>query len=147
VLWEGQKMLTKEQPNRVMSKHKGREKLPGVTDDETIEPKLKRTDRAVLKYLRRLARQGDGETCKASISKIAAACEISPRQVTVSTGRLAHAELIERVKRDFHNSDPRRRGTVYRLLSQTRGHRDAEVQRVGKTKTINLFFLSITLNT
>lgn len=121
-----------------MNMRKGREKLPAETKDEAIESRLKRSDRAVLKYLRRLARKGDGEMCKASITQIASACEISPRQVTISTGRLAQAELIEQVKRDFHNSDPRQRGTVYRLLSQTKCDKDAEVQRLGNIRSINL---------
>lgn len=140
-------MRSKEQPYRVMSKHKGHEKLPAETKEQAIESRLKRSDRAVLKYLRRLARKGDGEMCKASITQIASACEISPRQVTISTGRLAQAELIEPVKRDFHNSDPRQRGTVYRLLSQTKDNKNAKGQRLGNTRSINLVFLSITLDT
>lgn len=82
-------------------------------------PTLKRTDRAVLKYLERMARGNDGSTCTASIRKIAASCEISERQVQISTGRLIRAGVIKRVGHDFGNPDREKRGTVYRVLTRT----------------------------
>ena len=77
---------------------------------------LRRTDRAVLGYLGRMARCNDGSTCTAGIRKIADACEISERQVQTSTGRLIRAGMIERVGYDFGNPDRSKRGTVYRVL-------------------------------
>lgn len=77
---------------------------------------LKRTDKAVLKYLVEVTRAGDGETCTASIPKIASACKISKRQVQISTKRLIGARLIERVGYDFGNPDRTKRGTIYKLL-------------------------------
>jgi DNA-binding Lrp family transcriptional regulator len=75
---------------------------------------LKRTDQAVLMYLEELAK--DNDTCTASIPKIARTCNISQRQVQISTGRLIALGLIRRVGYDFGNPDQAKRGTVYKIL-------------------------------
>lgn len=66
---------------------------------------LKRTDRAVLKYLKELAQLNGNRTCLTSIPKIANACDISNRQVQISTRRLIEAAYIERVGYDFVNAN------------------------------------------
>ena len=74
---------------------------------------LKRTDRAVLKYLERMARRNHRSTCTSSLPKIAAACDISTRQVQISVGRLITARLVERVGYDLKNPVRGKRGTIY----------------------------------
>lgn len=78
---------------------------------------LKQTDRAVVKYLNKLARGSD--TCTASIPRIAKACDISERQVQVSVGRLISSGLLRRVGYDFGNPDKAKRGTVFKVLKST----------------------------
>src|ERR1044071_5307423 len=97
-------------------------------------PELKASDRAVLRHLRERARAGNGETCMISIPRIleraragngetcmisipriANACDISERQVQISTRRLIDARLIERLGYDFSNPDRSKRGTLYRV--------------------------------
>lgn len=76
-----------------------------------------RTDRAVLQYLKKRAQGSNDGICKTSIPKIAVACDISERQVQISTTRLIRAGLIERMGYDFSNPDTSKRGTVYRILN------------------------------
>jgi DNA-binding MarR family transcriptional regulator len=99
---------------------------------------LKRTDKAVLKYLDEMTQPSDGETCRASIPKIASACKISKRQVQISTKRLIEAGLIERLGYDFGNPDRTQRGTIYKLLI-----RQAEMKHSteGRRKSIKLLLL------
>jgi DNA-binding Lrp family transcriptional regulator len=78
--------------------------------------KLKSSDKAVLKYLDEMARTSRAETCTVSIPKIASGCNISKRQVQISTRRLIEAELIERIGYDFSNHDLTKRGTIYKVL-------------------------------
>jgi hypothetical protein len=75
---------------------------------------LKQTDRAVLYYLDQLRKEDD--TCTASLPAIATACDISERQVQISTGRLIKAGYLKRTGYDFGNTVRSRRGTNYRLL-------------------------------
>ena len=77
---------------------------------------LRSTDQNVLEYLNKLALNSDGETCTTSIPKVASACNISERQVQISTRRLIDAGLIERVRYDFSNPDRSKRGTTYKML-------------------------------
>jgi hypothetical protein len=90
-----------------------------ATSNEYDQATLKRTDRAVLKYLVEITQAGDGETCTASIPNIAGACNISKRQVQICTGRLIEAKLIERIGYDLSNSNRSKRGTIYKLLDTT----------------------------
>lgn len=111
-----------------MNRRQRRERLPTVTDasiEASVEARLKRTDRAVLKYLRGLARKGDGETCKASIPQIAKGSDVSPRQVQISTRRLIEVGFLENVGRDVSNPDFKERGTVFRIAPQQVGWQDA----------------------
>jgi hypothetical protein len=99
---------------------------------------LKRTDRAVLKYLDEITKVGGRDTCTASIPKIASVCKISKRQVQIITKRLIQAGLIERVGYDFGNPDRTKRGTIYKLLiNQTGTNYSVEVKR----KSIKLLLL------
>ena len=81
-------------------------------------PKLTSADKRVLSYLHRMIQIGNGETCTASIPNIASACAISQRQVPISTGRLMRADLLERVGYDLGNSDRRKRGTIYKVITK-----------------------------
>ena len=78
---------------------------------------LKPSDRVVLKYLDKLTLDSDGETCTVSIPKIASACDISERQVQISTKRLINAGLLQRIGYDFSNPDREKRGTIYKVLA------------------------------
>lgn len=78
---------------------------------------LKRTDRAVLRYLERMARRNHSSTCTSSIPRIAGACDISTRQVQISVGRLVAARLVDRVGYDLNNPEKGRRGTIYNVLT------------------------------
>lgn len=102
---------------------------------EYINASLKSTDQAVLKYLRELARITDGETCTASIIKVATACDISERQVQISTRRLINAGLLQRVAYDFSNSDRSKRGTVYKVLMRS-NKINQPVEKEGKKRSI-----------
>lgn len=82
---------------------------------------LRLTDQTVLEYLDELTMNSNGETCTASIPKIASACNISERQVQISTKRLIDAGLIKRIGYDFSNPDRVKRGTVYKVLTQRDG--------------------------
>lgn len=82
---------------------------------------LTQSDLAVLNYLDKLAREGGGDACTASIPRMADACGISERQVQISAKRLIDAELIKRVGYDFSNPDRSKRGTVYRVLHKSDG--------------------------
>ncbi|HEX8096515.1 MAG TPA: hypothetical protein VF507_00705 [Pyrinomonadaceae bacterium] len=75
---------------------------------------LKRSDRDVIDYLKRL--QGSRGSCKASIPGIAGACNISERQVQISTQRLIEAEMLERLGYDLGNPNRAERGTIYKVL-------------------------------
>ena len=99
---------------------------------------LKRTDKAVLKYLDEMTRAGNGKICIVSIPKIASACEISRRQVQISTKRLIEAGLIARLGYDFSNPDRAQRGTIYKpLIYQDNLKSSAEKKR----KSIKLLLL------
>src|SRR5215213_4749281 len=74
------------------------------------------SDRVVLEYLDALVQRGEGETCTASIPQISVACDISTRQVQISTRRLIDAGLLLRVGYDFSNPDRTKRGTIYKVL-------------------------------
>jgi hypothetical protein len=78
---------------------------------------LKRSDKAVLEYLRELAQTADGETCTASIPNIAGGSGVLARQVQISTRRLIEAGLLRRVGYDFSNPDLTKRGTIYEVTS------------------------------
>lgn len=80
-------------------------------------PDLKRTDKAVLRYLERIARRNRSSLCKSSLPKIAAACDISARQVQISVGRLIAVRLVERVGYDLRHPDKGERGTIYKVLT------------------------------
>lgn len=87
----------------------------GEQDHVKNYPQLKSSDRAVLRHLLDRVQAGNGETCTTSIPRIASACDISERQVQISTRRLIDAKLIERLGYDFSNPDRSKRGTVYRV--------------------------------
>jgi DNA-binding Lrp family transcriptional regulator len=106
--------------------------------NEYDQVSLKRTDKAVLKYLDEMTRPSDGETCIASIPKIASACKISKRQVQISTKRLIEAGLIERVGYDFGNPDRTQRGTIYKLLIR---RVETKHSTDGRRKSIKLLLL------
>lgn len=82
---------------------------------------LKPTDHAVLSFLEELIQASGSDTCTASIPSIAAACNISPRQVQISTGRLIEAGFISRIGYDFGNAVRSKRGTKYKLLKPHSG--------------------------
>lgn len=111
------------------------ERLPAVSDD-SVEFRLKRTDRAVLRYLRELARESGGDSCKASIPQIAKGSDVSVRQVQISTRRLINARLLENLGRDQSNPDFKERGTIFRIVPQNVGWLDA-LQRQ-RAETIKL---------
>lgn len=75
---------------------------------------LRRSDQIVWKHLSELTQNTD--TCTASIRGISTACNISERQVQISTGRLIAAGVIRRVGYDFGNPCRAKRGTVYKVL-------------------------------
>jgi DNA-binding Lrp family transcriptional regulator len=77
---------------------------------------LKSTDQNVLEYLNELILNNDRENCTVSIPKIASACNISERQVQISTRRLIDAGLIKRIGYDLSNPDRSKRGTIYKVL-------------------------------
>jgi DNA-binding Lrp family transcriptional regulator len=106
--------------------------------NEYDQVSLKRTDKAVLKYLDEITQPSDGRTCTVSIPKIANACKISERQVQISTKRLIEAGLIERLGYDFGNPDRTQRGTIYKLLI-----RQSETKHSieGRRKSIKLLLL------
>lgn len=103
-------------------------------------PELKASDRAVLRHLLERARAGNGETCTISIPRIASACDISERQVQISTRRLIEARLIERLGYDFSNPDRSKRGTLYRVH---RVHAEARSSkgREARKKSVKLILL------
>lgn len=103
-------------------------------------PELRSTDRAVLRHLLERVRAGNGETCTVSIPRIASACDISERQVQISTRRLIDARLIERLGYDFSNPDRSKRGTVYRVQHIQAGSRLSE-QISNKKKSVKLILL------
>lgn len=82
---------------------------------------LTQSDLSILNYLDKLAREGGGDACTASIPKMADACGISKRQVQISAKKLIDADLIKRVGYDFSNPDRSKRGTVYRVLYKAGG--------------------------
>jgi hypothetical protein len=84
--------------------------------NNTILRTLKPSDQAVFRYLAELQRAGNEETCTSGIPTIAAACNISARQVQISARRLIKAGLLNRVGYDFGNIIRARRGTIYRVL-------------------------------
>lgn len=97
---------------------------------------LKRTDKAVLTYLKELAQLSDTETCFTSNPKIASACDISTRQVQISIQRLIAAGYINRVGYDFINPDRAKRGTTYKTLTSP-----TDIQRPTKEKAKAIRFL------
>lgn len=101
---------------------------------------LKSSDRAVLKHLLERVRAGNGETCTVSIPRIASACDISERQVQISTRRLIDARLIERLGYDFSNPDRSKRGTVYRVQHIQAGN-PLNDQSGSKKKSVKLILL------
>lgn len=78
--------------------------------------RLKSTDRAAPSHLDELRQAGGGDICTASIPTIADACNVSLRQVQISTGRLVKAGLLRRIGYDFGNVVRSHRGTKYKLL-------------------------------
>jgi DNA-binding Lrp family transcriptional regulator len=112
----------------------------GERDSAGIYPALKSSDRAVLRHLLERARAGNGDTCTASIPRIANACDISERQVQISTRRLIDARLIERLGYDFSNPDRSKRGTVYRVQHLHPRARPGN-EREGKKKSVKLILL------
>lgn len=101
---------------------------------------LTQSDLAVLNYLNKLAHEGGGGACTASIPKMADACGISERQVQISAKRLIEAELIKRVGYDFSNSDRSKRGTVYRVLNNT-GEAERTVAVKERKRTIKFLLI------
>jgi hypothetical protein len=99
---------------------------------------LTSSDRLVLTYLNEQALAANSEYCTASIPRIARACNISPRQVQISTGRLIGAGLLKRVGYDFSNSDRTRRGTVYKVITNECGAA-TETNSTEQKKTIKFF--------
>lgn len=83
---------------------------------ESIYSILPATDKAVLDYLDRLRREGDGETCTIGYPTIAKVCNVSERTAQDSIKRLKKAELVARVGYDFGNRDRSKRGNIYKLL-------------------------------
>ena len=92
------------------------QKIPRQSRHRFGHDNLKRTDKAILEYLQEMALAGNGETCKASIPKIANACNVSERQVQISTRRLIVSGLLIRVGYDFSNPNRQQRGTVYKVV-------------------------------
>lgn len=88
----------------------------GKIKDKNLSVNLTPSDKAVLKYLSEMLNDSDDETYTVSISRIAMACDISKRQVQISTGRLISTGLIERIGYDFGNPDKTRRGAIYKGL-------------------------------
>ncbi|MDX6692672.1 MAG: Helix-turn-helix domain [Blastocatellia bacterium] len=99
---------------------------------------LKPSDKAVLKYLNNLILNNDGETCTASIPKIASMCDLSERQVQISTKRLIGAGLLERIGYDFSNPVREKRGTIYKVLIQRNGTRSSP-NKSRKKRSIKFF--------
>lgn len=106
--------------------------------NEYCQISLKRTDKAVLKYISEVTQATGRETCTVSIPKIACACKISKRQVQISTKRLIEAKLIERVGYDFSNPARTQRGTIYKLLTN---QDEVKSSVKGKRKYIKLLLL------
>jgi hypothetical protein len=77
---------------------------------------LKFSDLVILQYLFEVVRDSGGEICIASIPKIANACDLSERQVQISTRRLTKAKLLKKLGYDFANPARKKRGTVYKIL-------------------------------
>jgi DNA-binding Lrp family transcriptional regulator len=107
-------------------------KLQGEITGEDVHAKLKPSDQVVLKYLDELTMNNDGETCTASIPKIASTCDISERQVQISTKRLIDAGLLKRIGYDFSNPDREKRGTVFKVITQKNGTMQSAKRRSKK---------------
>jgi predicted transcriptional regulator len=101
---------------------------------------LRSTDQNVLECLIELTLKNDGETCTVSIPKIASACNISERQVQISTRRLIDAGLIERVGYDFSNPDRGKRGTVYKVLIRRNGTR-LPIEKDGGKRSVKFLLI------
>lgn len=112
----------------------------GERDSAANYPELKSSDRAVFRHLLERVQAGNGETCTISIPRIASACDISERQVQISTRRLIDARLIERLGYDFSNPDRSKRGTVYRVQQLHPGTRSGK-EGDGKKKSVKLIML------
>lgn len=108
--------------------------LQSKISDRSISLDLKSTDQAVFKYLAEQT-QRSGETCIASIPSIASACDISERQVQISTRRLIEAGLIARIGYDFSNPDRLKRGTIYKVLAYKLKSQE-QTKRVKKKRSI-----------
>jgi hypothetical protein len=74
------------------------------------------SDLVILQYLFELKCDGGRELCIASIPQISGVCELSERQVQISTRRLITANLLERVGYDLGNPNRKKRGTIYKVL-------------------------------
>lgn len=111
----------------------------GERDSAANYLELKSSDRAVLRHLLERVQAGNGETCTVSIPRIASACDISERQVQISTRRLIDARLIERLGYDFSNPDRSKRGTVYRVQQPRAGTLQSNER--DKKKSVKLILL------
>lgn len=100
-----------------MSSRKGTPALPRCDHSDAAYSALKRSDLAVWTYLDDLTQGGD--TCTASIPKIAGVCKISERQVQISVGRLINSGVIKRIGYDFGNSVREKRGTVFKIIKRS----------------------------
>lgn len=107
---------------------------------EVIYLPLKSTDQAVLKYLDELSQQSEGETCTASIPRIASSCDISERQAQISIRRLIAAGLLERVGYDLGNPEREKRGTIYKVLAHT-NHSKARTSIQPKKRSIKFLLI------
>jgi hypothetical protein len=112
------------------------------TKHKVSQSTLKHSDQAVLRYLDGLARRGEGEICTASIPQIASACDISERQVQISTRRLINARLLRRVGYDFSNPDRMKRGTIYKVRYCKNGDKRKGKRAIKKSSTKFLLFWS-----
>lgn len=109
----------------MVNNRKQRLQLQGEIAARDVYVNLKPSDHAVFKYLNKLTLDKGRDTCTASISKIASICDLSERQVQISTKRLISAGLLERIGYDFGNPKRDKRGTIYKVLIQRNGTRSS----------------------
>jgi DNA-binding Lrp family transcriptional regulator len=83
---------------------------------DVIMPTLDAYDQSVLWQLYRLSRGYHRDTCTIGFPRLATRCNISPKQVQISVGRLEKRGLIKRVGSDFSNRNIANRGNIYEIL-------------------------------
>ncbi|MGA9773116.1 MAG: hypothetical protein WBV94_29065 [Blastocatellia bacterium] len=89
-------------------------KTPNDLWDELM-PTLDPYDQIVLWQLYRLSRGHHRDTCTVGFPRLAKRCNISPKQVQISVGRLEKRALIKRMGSDFGNRNIAERGNIYEV--------------------------------